>query len=545
MPSQEAAIFTDRVSKKQTQETLARLRELGGAKITEESGIGYHNGKQILLPEGMSLKTAAKYVNAQAISMEETHDFTKVFRYRPYDGAYALQQTLKEVFGLSGQGKAIHTMFGSEPPKYMNVEVGIGQEVRVPWGHIDFPPFEGMFITGVNQDPQYGMLFQVTCRAPKKFEPEIEGLWIAVEDRLRNHSIYKGKAIYGVGRVTRDGIEAPTFLNPYAIDPNGVAYSKPVFDSLRSNIWGPIRTAALQRKAGLKLNRKSLLFGTYGTGKSLAGGLTARCAVNNGWTFIQTRTGDEPLEKVLKTAELYAPAVVFVEDIDTLIEQDPQEMSKMMELFDGMSTKDKEVMVLMTSNHIDALTKGMTRVGRIDAATEIGDLDTEAVRKLISNAFEDRSPYDGQVAYTDEKGKTVWSNGPDRGVFERMSKRLSDSDWNTKQGSLLANDVDFDRVLESMQGYEPAFIMGTFNLAKNNAIIRTESLNFTLTTEDFVLAADTLRNQHDKHTNAADRPTVDTFALAMKRLLGETTAEQLQNHKVNLNNEGELITLEA
>jgi transitional endoplasmic reticulum ATPase len=544
MPSQEAAIFTDRVSKKQTQETLARLRELGGARITEESGIGYHDGKQILLPEGMSLKTAAKYVNAQAISMEETHDFTKVFRYRPYDGAYALQQTLKEVFGLSGQGKAIHTMFGSEPPKYVNVEIGIGQEVRVPWGHIDFPPFEGIFMTGVSQDPQYGMLFQVTCRAPKKYEPEIEGLWIAVEDRLRNHSIYKGKAIVGVGRVTREGVEAPTFLNAYAIDPSSVAYSKDVFEALRANVWGPIRTAELQRRAGLKLNRKSLLFGTYGTGKSLAGGLTARSAVNNGWTFIQTKTGDEDLDKVMKTAELYAPAVVFVEDIDTLIESDPGEMAKMLEMFDGMSTKDKEVMVLMTSNHIDALTKGMTRVGRIDAATEIGDLDTEAIRRLISNAFEDREPYDGQVVVTDDRGQVSWTNGADHGVFEKMSKRLTQNDFQTRKGSLLADDVDFERVLESMEGYEPAFIMGTFNLAKSNAIIRTESMNFQLTTEDFVLAADTLRNQHDKHTNAADRPTVDTFALAMKRLLGETTAEQLQNHKVNLHNEGELITLE-
>lgn len=545
MPSHEAAIFTDRVSKKQTQETLARLRELGGAKITEESGIGYHPGKQILLPEGMSLKTAAKYVNAQALSMEETHDFNKVFRYRPYDGAYALQQTLKEIFGLSGQGKAIHTMFGSEPPKYVNVEVGVGQEVKVPWGHIDFPPFEGMFMTGVSQDPQYGMLFSVTCRAPKKYEPEIEGLWIAVEDRLRKHSIYKGKSIVGVGRLTRDGVEAPQFLNAYAIDPLGVAYSKDVFENLRANVWGPIRTAELQRRAGLKLNRKTLLYGTYGTGKSLAGGLTARCAVNNGWTFIQTKTGDEDLDKVLKTAELYAPAVVFVEDIDTLIESDPTEMAKMLEMFDGMSTKDKEVMVLMTSNHIDALTKGMTRVGRIDAATEIGDLDQEAVRRLISNAFEDREPYDGQVVTTNERGEVYWTDGSDHGVFEKMSKSLKSNDFRATKGSLLADDVDFEKILESMHGYEPAFIMGTFNLAKSNAIIRTESMSFKLTTEDFVLAANTLRNQHDKHTNAADRPTVDTFAQSFRKVVAETTAEVLGEHKVNLHNDGELITIEA
>lgn len=532
-------MFTDRVSKKITQETLARLRELGGSQITEESGIIYHPGKQIMLPEGMSLKNAAKLVQAQAISMEETHDFTKVFKYRPWDGAYALQETLKELFGLSGTGKAIHTMFGSEPPKYLNVEIGIGQEVRVPWGHIDFPPFEGMFITGVSNDPTYGMLFQVVCRAPKKFEPEIEGLWIAVEDTLRRKSIYKGKAIIGVGRTTREGFDNPSFLDPYSIDPNTVAYSQDVFDALRASIWGPIRTAALQRAAGLRLNRKTLLYGTFGTGKSLAGGLTARAAVNSGWTFIQTKTGEEDLEKVLKTAELYAPAVVFIEDIDTLIENDPAEMAKLLELFDGVGSKDKEVMVLMTSNYIHALSKGMTRVGRIDAAVEIGDLDQNAIKRLISNAFEDMDAYDGEVIVNGEYVGTA-----NHGVFERLNKKLSKADLTVKNESLLAEDVDFERVLESMEGYEPAFIMGTFNLAKSNAIIRAETLNFQLTTEDFVLAADTLRNQHDTHQNAIDRAPVDTFAQAFEKVMGDKVTEVLQEHKVNLQNEGELITLE-
>lgn len=499
MPSKQTAEFTDRVSKKLTQETLARLREIGGSQITEESGISYHDGRQILLPEGMSLKQAAKLTTNQAISMEEQHDFTKVFKYRPWDGAFALQETLKEIFGLSGTGKAIHTMFGSTPPKYLNVEIGIGQEVRVPWGHIDFPPFEGMFITGATNDPNYGMLFQVVCRAPKKFEPEIEGLWLAVEDTLRRKSIYKGKAIVGVGKATRDGFDNPSFLDPYAINPDSVAFKQEVYDRLEASVWGPIRTADLQRKSGLKLNRKTLLFGPYGTGKSLAGGLTARVAYDNGWTFIQTKTGEEDLGKVLNTAELYSPAVVFIEDIDTLIESDPAEMAKLLELFDGISSKNHEVMVLMTSNHADSLSKGMTRVGRIDAAIEIGDLDEEGIRRLIAATFEPQ---------------------------------------------MLDDDIDFERIVESMEGYEPAFIMGTFNLTKSNAIVRSGSKDFKLTTKDFVLAADTLRNQHDTHTNAADRPAVDTFGQSMGKLIAETVDERLQGHKVNLQNEGELITLE-
>lgn len=495
MPSRQDDVFTDRVSKKTTQDTLEKLRELGGGQINEETGIAYHDGKQIMLPRGMSYKTAAKLTQAQAISMEEVHNFQKTFKYRPWDGAYALQETLKELFGLSGTGKAIHTMFGTKPPEYRNVAVGPNQEIKVPWGHIEFPPMEGTFISGVVNDPTYGPLFHISLHAPKKYEPEIEGLWIAVEDTLRRKSIYKGKAIVGVGKVTRDGYDDPTFLDPFAIDPAKVAYRQEVFDNLNSSIWGPIRTAKLQRLANNPLGLKTLLYGPYGTGKSLAGGLTARVAVEEGWTFIQTKTGDEDLGKVLKTAELYAPAVVFIEDIDTLINADSDEMSKLLEMFDGVSSKNKEVMVLMTSNHVDSLSKGMTRVGRIDSAIEIGDLDRAGIERLITNTF-----------------------APE----------------------MLGDDIDFDAICESMDGFEPAFIMGTFKRTKSNAIIRTGSLDFQLTTSDFVLAANGLRNQHDTHTNALDKPEVDKFGESFKRMVKESAGETLAGHMVDLS-EGDIL----
>lgn len=501
MPSAQSDVFSDKLSEKQKQETFAQLRRLGGMKVTEESGVAYHtNSRQILLPEGLSITKASKMLSKLATSLEETHDFTHTFKYRPWDGAYALQVTLKELFGYSGQGRAIHTMFGSEPPKYIDIEVGIDQTVKVPWGHVDFPQFEGFFMLGQTNDPTYGALFNVVCRAPKKYEGEIEGFWLAVEETLKRQSIYKGKPIIGVGRQTRNGYEQIKFLDVDAVDPAKVAYKQEVFDRLEASVWGPIKTQDVQRRVGLKLNRKTLLYGPYGTGKSLAGGLTARVAVENGWTFIQTKTGDEDLATVLKTAELYAPACVFIEDIDTLIESDPAEMAKLLELFDGVSSKNKEVMVLMTSNHVDALSKGMTRVGRIDATIEIGDLDKDGIKRLIGANFTDAN---------------------------------------------LDDDIDFEQIFEAMEGFEPAFIMGTFNLTKSNAVVRTGSDAFKVTTRDFVLAAETLRPQHDKHTGALDRPVKDTFGATMSELVGKEVAQQLQGHQVNLGNEGELIPLNA
>jgi ATP-dependent 26S proteasome regulatory subunit len=174
-------------------------------------------------------------------------------------------------------------------------------------------------------------------------------------------------------------------------------------------------------------------------------------------------------------------------------------MSKLLEQFDGVSAKNKEVMVLMTSNHVDSLSKGMTRVGRIDAAIEIGSLDREGIERLISSTFDD---------------------------------------------NMLSGAIDFEAIYESMQGYEPAFIMGTFNLTKNNAIIRSGSLDFQLTTEDFVLAADTLRNQHDTHHAAADRPAVDTFGESFSTVVTGVVQRELQGHKVDFQNNGEIVSVE-
>lgn len=496
-----AASFSDKADARKKAAILDNLRELGGSRITEESGIAYHPGRQILLPEGMSLKSAAKLVTAQAASMEEAHSFKRVFKYRPWDGAYAMHVVLKEIFGISGQGKAQYDWMGNKyPPEYKTVEVGPGQTVDVPWGLIDFPLLEAELTTGAVQDPTFGFLFEATITCPKKYEPQVRGIWVAVEEYLRTNSIYKGKAIVGVGRLGRDGFEYPTFLNPGDIDPAKVAYSKDVFERLTDSVWGPIRTADLQRAAQQKLNRKTLLYGPYGTGKSLAGGLTARVATECGWTFVQCKTGDEDLQKVLKTAELYAPAVVFIEDIDVLIESDPKKMSELLEQFDGVSSKNKEVMVLMTSNHVDSLSKGMTRSGRIDAAIEIGSLDREGIERLISAMFDP---------------------------------------------STLDPEIDFESVFEAMDGFEPAFIMGTFNLTKSNAIVRSSSLTFKLTTDDFVRAANTLRNQHDTHSNAVDRPSVDRAGAVLGELITEKVGETLQSHMVDLRNGGTIVTVEA
>lgn len=525
-------IFSEKAAKKRREEVMNLFQVLGGGEIGGDDAVREHDENYLVKPRGMSDAKAARLFADRATANDKVATISRTFRYRPWDGAVAVNRAMKEVYGIASMGKPIHSFFGTKPPEEIDVQVDIDTTtgdpifVTVPTGLVDHPDFEGEMYIGEEVDSTYGPLFQLTVKCPRKYRVKVNGFFNYLEEYLKQNSIYRGKALVGAGSMDRHGnFSHPKFINPYAIDPNQVAYRDDVFQRLRSAVWGPIRTAKLQRMAGLKLNRKTLLFGPYGTGKSLGGGLTARTAVNNGWTFIQAKTGDENLNSVLRTAELYAPAVVFIEDADTLMDADPKKMSELLEQFDGVSSKDKEVMVLMTSNHVESLSKGMTRVGRIDAAIEIGDLDTHAVRRLISTAFEEVEPYNGHI---------------DHGVYEAMSKELTAADLRMSDGSMLG-DVDYEVVMEAMKGFEPAFIMGTLNLAKSNAIVRTESLNFKLNTEDFVLAADTLRNQHDTHKAASDRPTVDRFGEMFKSIIKEGNTETLGTHKVDLNGDGEIV----
>ena len=57
-----------------------------------------------------------------------------------------------------------------------------------------------------------------TCIAKKKYEVEIRGLLMLVEAYVRENSIYRNKALIGVGQVTGGQYKEPEFFNPYTVN---------------------------------------------------------------------------------------------------------------------------------------------------------------------------------------------------------------------------------------------------------------------------------------------------------------------------------------
>jgi transitional endoplasmic reticulum ATPase len=472
-PSKRTAAVNER-------EIMSRLAELGGGQVGESDVV--FGGDKIQLPTSVSKRQAMKILEKSIKSDEEMKDFHKTFNYRPWDGAYNLFQALRETFGSAGFGQAIQTMFGEIKPAEITIKTGIRVDSdglihdvteQVPWGQFEFPHLQAVINTSGQMHPERGPLFSVTFTAPARFGAQIQGFFKVLEERLRLHSIYRGKAF--------DGATEPSFLNTKAVDRRKVAYTETVEAQLEANVWAMMRHTKTFEKLGLPLKRAVLLEGPYGTGKSLAAGLTSDVAVQNGWTFIQCRPGKDNLASVMQTAMLYQPAVVFYEDIDTLAEtSDPLAISKLLDMFDGITAKGTKLLMVLTTNSLEKIHKGMMRPGRLDAQIRIEALDGPAKEKLIRASVPEE---------------------------------------------LLADDVDFGAIDHAMEGYLPAFIKEAIDRAQYYAIARSGGVPDKLTTHDFVLAAEDLRPQYLAMQAAAELKPRPVLGEAFKDLVTDVVNE--------------------
>lgn len=439
--------------------TLAVLAHLGGNK-TQEDALTFEGTKFVLPANYKGNLAAAVVFLAQWQEQQETKtDMKRVFDYRPYDVAHAVQSALKTIFGTTGTGETIQTFFGPVNPEFVTVATGVGQTVQVPWNRLRFDAVEGHIDIDSKRTPN-GWVGEITVSAPRKYRSVIEGLFIAIEAELRSNSIYRGKAIIS------GEYHDIQFLDLSSVRRENVVYSDQVMRDLEANIWVPLRHTQEMRDMGQPVKRSILLSGPFGTGKTMAAYLTAQEAVANGWTFIFVKPGSD-LNEAMQTAKLYGPAVVFFEDIDVLQSNDPEAVSKLLDAFDGITGKGQEVIAILTTNYAEKIHKGMLRPGRLDAMIEIGALDRSGIEKLI------------KVSIPAEN---------------------------------LSEDIDYADVFLACRDYLPAFVREVAARAVRYAITRAGIKYGQLTTEDFVAAAEGLRPQFELMNSAHEvqkPPTLD------------------------------------
>ena len=447
---------------------LEALAMLGGSRIADEDLI--FEGDQLIIPARWTARDALKYLRNHIEQQEEETEFERVYRYRPYDGAHALQAALKRVFGTAGLGKPIYTFFGKIPPRLISVPTGPTSSEQVPWGVLAAPLFGGTIMTGEFQDPEYGPLFQLTVTSKRKHKAHVEGLFTAIGSELAANSIYKGKAI--------NGATQPEFLDLRGVDHRKVIYSDEVQTQIEANVWALLEYTEQMRRMGLPLKRAVLFEGDYGTGKTLGAFLTAQIAEENGWTFVYCRPGRDDFQTVMNTARLYQPAVVFFEDVDAIAEGgDRDYVSRLLDTFDGITAKGTELLCILTTNHKERIVKAMLRPGRVSSVIHFGGLDEQGISKM---------------AYANLGSENI------------------------------APDVDWAQVAEAMgvgtdKAFLPAFAKEALDRAMRYGMARSGGEVDLLETTDFVHAARGLQPQLDLMLDADEGKTPDPLERAYAR----------------------------
>jgi ATPase family associated with various cellular activities (AAA) len=465
------------------EEILKALDTLGSHTVGEDGLI--YEGERIILPAAMegNLQEVLTFLTDVRVAEEQEYAYNRTFQYRPWDGANAFRLAMLRVFGTEGIGQAVHTFFGKRPPEYHTIAVDFDKQVQVPWGRITFSPLDATMHLG-SENRADGPLFTVTVKAPRKHRRRIEGFLDVVEDELKKHSIYRGKAI--------DAALNPGFVNVKAIDPARVVYAQHVYEQLEANLWSVLRYGQRMRELGISLKRAVLLEGPYGTGKTLAGALTAQHAIANGWTFILVKPGEDPYA-ALRTARLYAPAVVWIEDLDVLSAgKDRDEITGLLDALDGVQAKGAEVVAGFTTNFASTIDRGVLRPGRIDAVISVKDLDRPGLEKLIKSLI----------------------------PAEHLGV------------------VDFDSVATAMQGFLPAFVAEAAQRSVRYSMARNAGEPGVIVTRDLLQAAEGLRDQLNLVNDAGE---AQHKHITMERLF----ARQVESVLARVEIDGERLEVAA
>ncbi len=447
------------------------LAEIGGSLVRDED---VERGPKLVIPHSMSLAEASKYLKDRAAAEEEEVRLQRTFPFRPMDGAVAVHRALVKFFGTFSHLPS-KSPWGDTPPTFIDVAVGPKEVIQVPWGTVSVPavPSTQLMMSEI-EDEELGEIFWLGAETLRKHRPAVEGLFTLVEEELRRESIYRGKAIDGKFN----------FLDLSRVDRNKVVYAEEVQKQMDASVFAPIRYPDALRSAGVSLKSAVLLTGTFGVGKTLFAYLTGQECEQHGVTFIQVRPNQDDLRVSMQTAQMYAPAVVFFEDLDTVAsaEQAQEHISGLLELFDGVRAKGVEVMGILTTNHPDKIHKGMLRPGRLDAVIEIGAPDGPGIVKLCKAIV-----HSDLLVEPEENADKAW-----------------------------------ERVAEAMEGYLPAFVNEACARAIKYALVRNNGVLEKVEVEDLRMAGLGLRAQFDRMTGASDLRQRDTLGEALRGVVAPT-----------------------
>ncbi len=255
-------------------------------------------------------------------------------------------------------------------------------------------------------------------------------------------------------------------------------------EQVREMIELPMRHPELFGALGIEPPKGVLLHGPPGTGKTLI----ANAVANEIDAHFQTISGpeimskyygesEEQLREVFEEAEENAPAIVFIDELDSIAPKrdetsgdvERRVVAQLLSLMDGLEERG-QVTVIGTTNRVDAVDPALRRPGRFDREIEVGVPDT-AGRDEILHIHTRGMPLDDDVDLTQYAENTHGFVGADLENLAREAamtalRRLRpdlDLDADTIDAEVLESvSVTDDDFRDALTGIEPSAMREVF-----------------------------------------------------------------------------------
>ncbi|MFW6004748.1 MAG: CDC48 family AAA ATPase, partial [Halodesulfurarchaeum sp.] len=168
-------------------------------------------------------------------------------------------------------------------------------------------------------------------------------------------------------------------------------------EQVREMIELPMRHPELFQQLGIEPPKGVLLHGPPGTGKTLiakavASEIDAHFQTISGPEIMSKYYGEseEQLREVFEEAEEQAPAVIFIDEIDSIAPKrgetsgdvERRVVAQLLSLMDGLEERG-DVVVIAASNRVDAIDPALRRGGRFDREIEVGVPDREGRKEIF------------------------------------------------------------------------------------------------------------------------------------------------------------------
>jgi transitional endoplasmic reticulum ATPase len=188
---------------------------------------------------------------------------------------------------------------------------------------------------------------------------------------------------------------------------------------IRELVQLPLKYPNVYRHLGINPPRGIILYGPPGSGKThlaraVANEVDARFYYINGPDVIGTYTGETEanLRRMFSEASHHAPAIIFIDELDAMAPKrgetgahaDTRSVTQLLSLMDGLKRVDS-VIVVATTNRIDAVDAAFRRPGRFDREIFIGPPDVAGRREILEVHTREMPLSDGAQKFLDEIAK--------------------------------------------------------------------------------------------------------------------------------------------